>query len=179
MNTLTRRVIRLAALTMGLAGLFVTVSAVPGAATNPVGFTSELLGRGTYQNHATLPLRQGQDIVAVKLTVTGGGNSGWHSHPGGAIVIVQEGDITIYRSIRHGDDRQGQSKSDQERGGHFPHCVINTYTHGQSFTELPGEVDLVVNSSGSNNYVLFVMFPSVPTGAVTRIDQPNPGTCPV
>lgn len=91
---------------------------------------------------------------------------------------IQQGDITIYRSIRKGDDGQGQSESDQERGRHFPHCVINNCTHGQSFTELPGEVDLVVNS-GSNDYVLFVMFPSVPVGAPSRIGQPNPGTCPV
>ena len=94
--------------------------------------------------HVRLRVPQGTDIVATKLTVTFGGNSGWHSHPGGAaIVIVQQGDITIYRSIRNGDDKQGQSESDQEKGGQFPHYVINTYTHGQSFTELPGEVDLV------------------------------------
>ena len=178
MNTITKRVMRLAVLTVGLAALFVAVNAVPGAATPPVGFTSVLLGRGTYMNHETLPLRQGTDIVAAQLTVKPSGSSGWHSHPGGAIIVVQQGDITIYRSITKGDDGQGQSESDQQGGSRFPHCVINHYSHGQSFTELPGEVDLVVNS-GSNDYVLVVMFPSVPAGGPTRIDQPNPGTCPV
>lgn len=175
MNTLARRIMQLAVITVGFAGLFVAGNAVSGGATDAVGLTNALLGRGTYQSHANLPFRSGLDIVTAKITVTPGGSSGWHSHPGGAIVIVQQGDVTIYRSIRNGDDG---SESDQERGGRFPHCVINTYTHGQSFVELPGEVDLVVNT-GSTDYVLVATFPSVPVGGASRIDQPNPGTCPV
>jgi len=149
---------RLAVLAVGLVGLFVAVNAVPGAATPPVGFTSQVLGRGTYMSHGTLPLEQGSDIVVSKITVVPGGSSGWHSHPGGAIVVVQQGEITIYESVGN-------------------HCDITTYTQGQSFIERPGEVVDAVNT-GATNFILFVTFPGVPVGGSSRIDQPNPGTCP-
>ena len=159
MNTLTKRVVRLAALTVGLAGLLVAISAVPGAATPPSpGFTSQLLGRGTYTSDGTLPLRAGMDIVVSKVTVVPGGSSGWHSHPGGAIVIVQQGEVTIYESVGN-------------------HCDITTYTQGQSFIERPGVVVEAVNN-GSTNYVLLVTFPGVPVGGPSRTDEPDPGTCP-
>jgi len=158
MSTLTTRVMRLAVLAVGLVGLFVAVNAVPGAATPPVGFTSQVLGRGTYMSHGTLPLEQGSDIVVSKITVVPGGSSGWHSHPGGAIVVVQQGEITIYESVGN-------------------HCDITTYTQGQSFIERPGEVVDAVNT-GATNFILFVTFPGVPVGGSSRIDQPNPGTCP-
>ncbi len=170
MNTLTRRVIRLAAITVGLAGL-IAVNAVPGAATLPVGFSSELLGRGTYTSDQTLPLPQGMDIVVSKITVHPGGSSGWHSHPGGAIVVVQQGEITIYESAGTGEDAQGQSEGDSL-------CVITKYTQGQAFVEGPGVVVDAVNT-GSTDFILLVTFPGVPVGGSSRIDQPNPGTCPV
>lgn len=129
-------------------------------------------------SHASLPLRQGLDIVTAQITVGPGGSSGWHSHPGGAIVIVQQGELTVYKSLGKGDDEQGQSQSDQEGGSRFPHCVITKYTQGQSFIERPGEVDDVLNT-GSTDYVLVATFPDVPLGGSSRIDQPNPGTCPI
>src|SRR6266851_8445307 len=71
MNTLTRRVIRLVAMTVGAAGLLIAVNAVPGAATppSPGSFTSQLLDRGTYTSDGTLPIKQGMDIVVAKITV--------------------------------------------------------------------------------------------------------------
>ena len=125
-------------------------------------------------SHGTLPLGQGLDIVVSKITVVPGGTSGWHTHPGGAIIVVEQGEITIYASAGKGDDKQGQSRE----GDAFPHCVITTYTKGQSFVELPGQVTKAVNN-GSIDFVLFVTFPDVPVGGPSKIDLPNPGTCPV
>jgi quercetin dioxygenase-like cupin family protein len=163
MNTVARRGIRLAVMTMGLAAVFVGVNAVPGAATPPVGFTNQVLGRGTYVSHESLSLQQGKDIVVSKITVVPGGTSGWHSHPGGAIIVVQQGEVTIYATDGMGDGR---------------HCVITKYTQGQSFVELPGRATKAVNT-GSTDFILFVTFPDVPVGGSSRIDQPNPGVCPV
>jgi quercetin dioxygenase-like cupin family protein len=163
MNTLTRRVMQLSVLTVGLAGLFVALNALPAAATPPAGFTSQVLGRGTYASHETLSLQQGLDIVVSKITVVPGGSSGWHSHPGGAIVVVQQGQITIYASAGIGDGR---------------HCVSTTYRAGQSFVELPGAVVQAVNT-GSIDFILFVTFPGVPLGGASRIDQPQPAGCTV
>jgi quercetin dioxygenase-like cupin family protein len=118
------------------------------------------------------------DILVSKITLVQPGTSGWHSHPGGAIVIVQAGEITLYRSVRKGEDDNGQSQSNEERGGRSPHCVITKYTVGQSFVERPGEVVDAVNT-GSTDVTLVAVFPGVPVGVVggQRIDQPNPGTC--
>jgi quercetin dioxygenase-like cupin family protein len=173
MNTLTTRVIRLAVTTMALAGLFVAMNTVPGAATPSVGFTSEPLGRGTYVSHGSLALRQGLDIVTSRITLTHGGSSGWHSHPGGSIIIVQQGELTVY-ALGRGDEEQGQSQPDQEDG---LRCVITKYTHGQSFIERIGDVVDAVNT-GSTDTVVVVTFPGVPVGGSSRIDMPDPGTCP-
>jgi quercetin dioxygenase-like cupin family protein len=163
MKTLMKRVVQLSTLTVGLAGLFVAVNAVPAAATPPVGFASQVLGRGTYVSHETLATQQGLDIVVSKITVAPGGSSGWHSHPGGAIVVVQQGEITIYASTGIGDGR---------------HCFGTKYTAGQSFVELPGAVVQAVNT-GSIDFVLFVTFPGVPVGGLSRIDQAKPEGCTV
>jgi quercetin dioxygenase-like cupin family protein len=96
----------------------------------------------------------------VQITVDPGGSSGWHSHPGGAIIIVQKGVLTVYRSVGR-------------------RCEAKTYQAGQAFIERPREVDDVVNT-GSVPYVLYVTFPDVPPGAGTagtRIDQPAPCAC--
>jgi hypothetical protein len=171
MNTLKSRGTRRAVIALGFAGLFVALNAVPGAATPPVKFVGETVGRGTYVGHGSLALKRGLDIVVTKTTVKPGGSSGWHSHPGGAIVIIQQGEMTLYTTFGKGHDEQGQS---DEKGG----CVITRYTQGQSFIERVGEVVQAVNT-GSIDTIIVATFPGVPVGVVggQRIDKPNPGTC--
>jgi quercetin dioxygenase-like cupin family protein len=161
MNTLTRRVIRFGAMTVGAAGLLVAVNAVPGGATSPSpapGFVSQKLAQGTYLSDGTLPIKQGMDIVVATITVEPRSFSGWHSHPGGAIVVVKQGSVTLYTSVGN-------------------HCEVATYSAGQAFVERPGELNNAVNN-GSIDYIIYVTFPGVPVGGSARIDQPNPGTCP-
>ena len=157
------RAVRWALLSVGLAGV-ITATAIfvtAGSATPPVGLTNLQLGRGTFPAHAIIPLA-GTDVVMSQITVNPGGSSGWHSHPGGAIIVVAQGTLTKY----HG--------SNSWHGGR---CEITTYSAGQAFIEAPGEVDQVVNT-GTSPYILYVTFPLVPQGGATRIDQPDPGTCP-
>ena len=165
MRRLWSRGMRLAVMTLGFAGLAVALNAVPGMATSPGGgFTSTLVARGTYMDHGTLPIKEGSDVVVTQITSPVGGSSGWHSHPGGAIGVVGcagagcHSAITIYRSV----------------GGH---CVINTYTNGQSFVERPGEVVLAI-STASDTAIVYGIFPGVTVGGSPRIDQDDPGTCP-
>ena len=144
------------AVVLGLAGVALTAGAVqatPAYLLNQVG-----LARGTNESHGTIPLHVGTDVAMAQITVQPGGNSGWHSHPGGAIIVVKEGTLTVYESIGN-------------------QCEVNTYTAGQAFIERPGEVDQVVNN-GASRYVLLVTFPDVPPGQLPRTDVPNPGTCP-
>ena len=127
-------------------------------ATSPSGLTNTPLARGTNASDGTLPLQGGMDVAMTQITVQPGGSSGWHSHPGGAIIVVKEGALTLYRSIGS-------------------QCQTYPYGAGQAFIERPGEVDQVVNT-GTAPYVLYVTFPRVPQGQPTRIDEPDPGTCP-
>jgi quercetin dioxygenase-like cupin family protein len=155
---LARRHARLVLMTLGCAGLFVAANTIPGAATPPVGQTSVLLARGTDMSDGTLPVNEGLQVVVVQVSTPAGGSSGWHSHPGGGIIVVQQGEVTLYLS----------------RGNQ---CVVTRYTAGQSFIERPGEVADAVNT-GSIPTLGYATFPDVPTAGSPRIDQPDPGTCP-
>ena len=127
-------------------------------ATPPSGLVNVLLARGTDASEGTLPIQMGTDVVMAQITVDPGGSSGWHSHPGGAIIVVKQGTPTVYRAIGS-------------------QCQSTTYGAGDAFIERPGEVDDVLNA-GTAPYVLYVTFPRVPPGGSARIDEPDPGTCP-
>jgi quercetin dioxygenase-like cupin family protein len=127
-------------------------------ATPPIALTNVPLARGTNASDGTLPLQNGTDVAMAQITVDLGGSSGWHSHPGGAIVVVRQGSLTVY-------------------GSAGTQCRSTTYSAGQAFIERPGEVLDVVNT-GTIPYVLFVTFPRVPQGVLPRTDEPDPGTCP-
>jgi hypothetical protein len=177
MNTLTRRVMRLAVITVALAGLFVAISTVPGAATAASsGFVSLRLGHGTL-SHGSLVVKPGLQIVVVKNTVQPGGSSGWHSHPGGAMVVIQEGQITTYQSVKNEDAEEGRAEGSSR-------CVITTYIAGQAFVERPGDPIIAVNN-GSSVTISYATFPGVPVDSagntLQRTDQPrpNPDPCPV
>jgi len=173
MGTRTRRAVRLAAITVGFTGLFLAVSAVTAVATLGNGFGSMVVAQGTYVSHGSLRLQTGKDIVVTVNTVQPGGYSGWHSHPGGAIVVVQAGQITTYRSVRNNEDEEGSGSGS---GSGF-HCVVTDYTAGHSFIELPGEALTAVNK-GSTITTIYATFPGVPVNGSPRTNLPNPGTCP-
>jgi quercetin dioxygenase-like cupin family protein len=154
----TKRGLGLALLTVGIAGTLVGVTMLPGAATPPVNLVSTVLGRGTDLSSGTLPVKSGTDVVVASITQEVGGSSGWHSHPGGAIVVVQQGEITLYRSVGN-------------------HCDSTRYTQGQSFIERPNDIQNGLNT-GSTQLIIYAVFPGVPVGGSSRIDVANPGTCP-
>jgi quercetin dioxygenase-like cupin family protein len=153
-----KRAVRWALLSVGLAGVVMAVTVTPSRATPPSGLTNIPLARGTNTSHGTIPLQFGTDVAMAQITVDPGGSAGWHSHPGGAIVVVKQGSLTVYTPVGH-------------------KCQTTTYSAGQAFIERPGEVDNVLNT-GTIPYILFVTFPRVPQGDSPRTDQPDPGTCP-
>jgi quercetin dioxygenase-like cupin family protein len=153
-----KRAVKWALLSAGLAGVVAAVTVAPGGATPPSMLTNVPLARGTDVSDGTIPIQVGTDVAMAQITVDPGGYSGWHSHPGGAIIVVKQGTLTVYRSTGS-------------------QCQTSTYSAGQAFIERPGEVDQVVNT-GTVPYILLVTFPRVPQGASARIDEPDPGTCP-
>jgi quercetin dioxygenase-like cupin family protein len=155
------RGIRLALTTLGFAGLIVALNAAPATATLGSGFSTTVLGRGTNQSHGTIPITQGLDVVMLQNTIAVGGYSGWHSHPGGAIVVIAQGQITTHASDGN-------------------HCVVTTYTTGETFVEGAGKRLNAVNT-GTIPTITVVTFPGVPVGVpgpgAWRTDEPDPGNC--
>ena len=103
-----------------------------------------------------LKTKDNTDIAVANVTITPGGHSGWHSHPGPVIVFVKTGTVTFY----HGND---------------PTCTGTVHPAGTVFIEEGGDVGIARNEGAVevNNVVTFF----VPAGSPTRIDAARPGNC--
>lgn len=134
--------------------------------TLAVGFTSTLIGRGnlgTFSVHsnadgykAELKSHDNTDIAVANITITPGGHSGWHSHPGPVIVVVKTGTVTFY----HGNDRT---------------CTGTVHPAGTVFIEEGGVVGIARNEGAVEVTNVVTFF--VPAGGPTRIDADRPGNC--
>ena len=149
-----------------LVGLMTTAlvasAAAVASATPGSGEHREQIARGQSVHSFGIQQRKDNDVVTNKNTFDPGGFSGWHSHPGTAVFVIQSGEITKY--------------SEPVGGGE---CSVQHYTAGQVFLERPEDEENIVNTSNVDDAVLAVTFFNVPHDAVTpRIDQPNPGDCP-
>jgi quercetin dioxygenase-like cupin family protein len=100
-----------------------------------------------------------QDTVMQQIVIGPGGHTGWHSHPGPVVVLVNAGALTFYS----GDD---------------PSCTPRTYTAGQAFVDSgQGHVHIARNLSATQNVELWATYFDVPVGGGFRLDAPDPGNC--
>ena len=119
--------------------------------------------RDDYRGRDNIQVRNAGDTVMQQITFEPGGYSGWHSHPGPAVVLVASGQLTFY----DGDDES---------------CSGRTFSAGQALID-PGQghVHFAVNQ-GSIPTVVWVTYFDVPPGTGgmgVRVDAPAPGNCPV
>jgi quercetin dioxygenase-like cupin family protein len=119
-----------------------------------------LIGRGQSDQSFKIHQQKGNDVVTAQNTVAPGGFSGWHSHPGTTVVVVQSGGVTLF--------------SEAVKGGK---CSVHTYTAGQVFIEQPKDEQNAVNN-GTVPAVVAVTFFNVPHGGGNRIERTDPGNCP-
>ena len=124
------------------------------------GFTSVLIARGQSDHSFGIHQLKDNDVVTTQNMIDLGGSSGWHSHPGFAVLVIQSGELTLY--------------SEPVGGGQ---CSVKTYTAGQVFLEKPDDEENAVNN-GAVPTVLAVTFFNVPHGGSARIERTNPGDCP-
>lgn len=104
-------------------------------------------------------VRDAQETVMQQIVIGPGGHTGWHSHPGPAVVLIKSGELTLYSS----DD---------------PTCTGRTYTAGQAFVDSgQGHVHIARNLSQTQNTEVLVTYFDVPVGGLFRIDAANPGIC--
>jgi quercetin dioxygenase-like cupin family protein len=142
--------------TLALAILVVVVTAGAAVATPPLFFTANPIARGTLEGHFKIKMQDSSspgDAAIVQVTQGVGGHSGWHAHPGPAIVIVKSGELTITQA----ED-----------------CSSTTYTAGEVAVEPGGHVHIARNT-GTTTLELWITFLDVPVGANPRIDAPDPG----
>ena len=153
--------LRTRATVIGLVTLGLGVTAVGVANADPgSGGTSVVIGSGQAEDSFQIRQRAGNDVVMVQNTFAPGGFSGWHSHPGLVLIIVQSGQITIFR--------------ERVTGGR---CRVHTYQTGEVFLEHPGDEQNGVNR-GTVPAVVAVTFFNVPHATSTRIERTAPTNCP-
>ena len=147
-------------------GLFVLTTGVA-LATGGFGVLEAVIqARGTLDegdpgHHVMIKLKDTSDLVVQKVRIGAGGHTGWHTHPGPAVVIVKSGErFTLYNA----DD---------------PTCTGTAYSAGQAFVD-PGHGNVHIGrNEGTNEVELWVTYFEVPVGGAFRIDvSPAPDNCP-
>jgi quercetin dioxygenase-like cupin family protein len=136
-------------------GVIPVIAVGAALATPPLFFTGTPIARGTTPGQFKIKLQDSSspgDAAIVQVTQGVGGHSGWHAHPGPAVVIVKSGELTIQ-----------QAKD----------CSTATYTAGQVAIEPAGHVHIARNT-GTTTLELWITFLDVPVGANPRIDEPDP-----
>jgi quercetin dioxygenase-like cupin family protein len=149
-----RRSLGIALVVLGIA-----LAAMAGTAlgTPPSGVMATTIASGSIPHAVGIHQAAGESTVIAEFTFEPGGTTGWHSHPGKTVVVVAEGEFTLYRDVN------GE-------------CRSPTFGPGDAFVEKRTSVHMGVNE-GDTPVVLGVAFFRVPPDGTTRIDKPDPGVC--
>jgi quercetin dioxygenase-like cupin family protein len=102
--------------------------------------------------------RHSADIAIAKVVLKPGGSTGWHHHPGVALVSVASGTVTEY-------DKK---------------CEKSVHKAGEGFVESNDAVH-VVRNKGNVKAVLYatLLVPTNTTDEGLRMDEPKPSNCNV
>jgi len=98
------------------------------------------------------------DFALAKVVIEPGGTTGWHHHPGVALVSVTSGAVTEYDK----------------------NCHKSVIKAGEGFFETNGEVHVVRNKGKANAvlYVTFIVPTTTPADGLVILD-PKPKGCNV
>ena len=149
--------------TLGVAVLALVVGAA--LATPPKKATTTPLTRatlGTFKAEGdgikVESKQRSADVAVAKVVLEPGGSTGWHYHPGVALVSVNSGVVTEY-------DKK---------------CHKTVLKAGKGFIESNREVHVVRNQSKAKAvlYVTFII-PTQTTAEGLRVDAPKPKNCNV
>jgi quercetin dioxygenase-like cupin family protein len=136
------------------------VGAAVAVATPPKGLTRTETSRATLTGGGPVDFQAGKQAVVLHLTLQPGGSSGWHSHPGEGMFMVDQGTLSNY-----GLDGDPCTPVKISAGNAY---FVSTHPHHAH----------LVKNDGTEPLELTVMYFNVPPGEATRIDQPAPAECP-
>jgi quercetin dioxygenase-like cupin family protein len=128
-------------LPLGLAG------ATPGS-----GASTSVTARGSTDRPIRIGTKQPTDLVFARVTLQPDGYTGWHTHPGPLLVVVESGTLTHY-------DR---------------HCRVQTYAAGQAFEEPAGRRYVHMGTNKTSAPVVLEVTYVVPAGGPLRDEAPAP-----
>jgi quercetin dioxygenase-like cupin family protein len=142
---------------LAVVGAVALVPVAAALATAGSGFKERtVVARGTLEDQFKIQLRKSLmpgDVVVQKFVLAPGGQSGWHYHPGPAIVTVQLGQLTL----------------DQND------CSTTTYSGGKVAVE-PTDVVHRVRNLGATDVEFWVTFLDIPVGMPQRVEaETDPG----
>jgi len=134
----------------------VAIFGVTALATAGGGLLGSLQIRGTLPNHVQVnadrikfSTKGETDVVVQTITYSPGGFSGWHTHPGFVLAVVESGAIKVQVG-----------------------CSVHTYGVGKSFYESGTTPIMARNTSTGQDTVVRVTY-IVPKGVAVRRDVPE------
>lgn len=155
MSTITNKRIAVGTTAIGAATtLAVTLSGAPAAATAGSGAGSVVIAQGSTADEVHVQSTGPTRLVFQRVTIQPGGYTGWHTHPGPLLVVVESGTLTHY-------DR---------------HCEVTTYSSGEAFEETPGANAVHMGANLGDEPVVLDVTYVVPDGASLR-NEADPPAC--
>jgi quercetin dioxygenase-like cupin family protein len=165
-----RRQLKVAAMITALAGaLTAVVLATPSSGI----LSGTVIARANFQDPVDIKIKihdghkeviqvsHAGETVLQQIIFEPGGQSGWHSHPGPAIILIKSGSLMFFSA----------------EGGT---CTSRTYSAGQAVVDSgQGHVHRAANMSATENAEVWVTYFDVPSDGVFRIDAANPANCSV
>ena len=151
---------------LALLAALAPVAIVAVQATPATGASGTVLSSGVLEapvrihtDDLKLQVRGDLQVVTQRITISPGGHTGWHSHPGPVFVTIQAGTMTFYDA----DD---------------PTCAPGTYATGESFIDEGGGHVHIARNEGLSDLVLYATY-LIPVGSAGfRTDVPDPASCP-
>jgi quercetin dioxygenase-like cupin family protein len=156
-----RRTILLVAVGVSVLAVFVGAAlAIQPKGVTPTPLSRATLGKFEAENNSieVESQRTSADFALAKVVIEPGGTTGWHHHPGVALVSVNSGVVTEYDK----------------------NCNKSVFKAGEGFFETNGEVH-VVHNQGKADAVLYVTFiapTKTPADGLVLLD-PKPKGCNV
>jgi len=156
-----RRTILLLAVAVTVLVVFVGAAlATQPKGVTPTPLTRATLGKFEVENNGIEVESQhtSADFALAKVVIEPGGTTGWHHHPGVALVSVTSGAVTEYDK----------------------NCHKSVIKAGEGFFETNGEVHVVRNKGKANAvlYVTFIVPTKTPADGLVILD-PKPKGCNV